>query len=120
MDFKDIKPPGIEGARPDRLDQTSLNPRPETSSTQPFALEQSARPTTAPGLAAIAHLDPTVLQDPGKLESAVRASIAELIDSKQDLTGPLSNSEKKFFTDFLVSDPLVRRQVEGLLRKALT
>lgn len=59
------------------------------------------------------------LQDPDKLDGMVRASVSELVESSQGLTGPLSAAEKQSLADFLSQDPLVRRQVESYLRKVL-
>jgi hypothetical protein len=119
MDLNDIKPPGLDGAYTGSVDQTSRKAA-NKNPTQAFAeVSQPAADQPAP-LKAVAHLDKAVFQDPAKLHAAVRASVAELVDSGHGVTGPLSSSEKEFLTDFLSGDPLVRRQVEGLLRKVLS
>lgn len=79
--------------------------------------ESSSRP---PGsLAAIGQFCRTELQDPDKVEVMVRASVSELIDSSESLTGALSAAEKQSLLDFLSQDPLVRGQLESYLRKVL-
>ena len=121
MDLDDVKPPGFDGAITGPLDQSPQTPEPGNSSRQAFALQpQAAPPQASPLLTSVAHLDKTVFEDPAKLEGAVRASISELIDSGQSATGPISSSDKEFLTSYLAGDPLMRRQVEGLLRKVLT
>jgi len=120
MDLNDIKPPGLDGAFTGSVDPTSQKPNAKKSPTQAFSVpSQLAADPPAP-LKAVANLDKTVFQDPAKLHAAVRASIAELLDAGHSVTGPLSSSEKEFLTDFLSADPLMRRQVEGLLRKVLS
>ena len=119
MDFNDIKPPGGNGAVRGHLEE--LIGQAEKKPSQVFATPtNSAAQQTPPLLKAVSHLDKTVFDDPTKLDGAVRASISELIDSRRGVTGPLSNSEKQNLTDFLAADPIMRRQVEGLLRKVLT
>lgn len=59
------------------------------------------------------------LQDPEKLDLMLRASVSELIDSAQSVTGPLSGSQKTSLLEFLSGDPTVRRQIETYLRKVL-
>ena len=120
MDLNDIKPPGGNGAAK-YLEEVPGKPGAATEAGRTFTLQsQSAAQPQSTGLKAVAQLDKTSLQDPAKLDSAVRASISELIDTGKGLTGPLSDREKEFLTDFLAGDPLMRRQVEALLRKVLT
>ena len=71
----------------------------------------------APALASVSGLSKADLQDPAKLDQAVRASVAELIDS-QTASMPISIADQKSLADFLSQDPLFRQQVESYLRKA--
>ncbi len=120
MDIHDIKPPGghdpyvapedqaVDGKRDGRFNEA-------TSKVQSSDL---SRPTPT-NLGVVAKLQKAVLDDPAKLDSAVRASVSELIDANQNVTGSLSDQQKQTLVDFLSADPVMRRQVETYLRKAL-
>ena len=59
------------------------------------------------------------LQDKDKLESLIRGSVGELIDSKAGLTGQLADSQKAVLVDFMSGDPTIRRQIERYMEKVL-
>lgn len=67
----------------------------------------------------IAHLDRAVLDDPQKLDAAVRTVASELVNSGQNVSGSLSGAEKEMLVDFACGDPLFRQHIESYLRKVL-
>jgi hypothetical protein len=71
------------------------------------------------GFSFVAQHSKAELQDPEKLDQMVRASVSELIDSAQSVTGPLATSQKSSLLEFLSGDPTVRREIETYLRKVL-
>lgn len=120
MDINDIKGPGghdpylgpdqqpVDGARENRFTDAKNK------------LEAPAPDEAAcPALGVVAQFQRTALDDSTKLDAMVRTSVSELVDSGQNVTGPLSTAEKQSLVDLLSGDPLVRRQVENYLRKAL-
>ena len=117
----EIKPPGGFGPFIDPAADNSVESRRETTfpklQNTPLSAESSGTPLTS--LAAVRQFSKAELEDPKKLDGMVRASVSELVDSSQGLTGPLSATEKQSLVDFLSQDPLVRRQVESYLRKVL-
>jgi len=120
MDIHDIKPPGTNGSLIGS-DYQNIESKPEKD----FAVAKDKSSTgetegpVAPGLASLAHCSKANLDDPEKLEGIVRASVSELIDQGQNITGPLSDAQKQNLVDHLSSDPMFRRQIENYLRKAL-
>ena len=120
MDINDIKPPG----GPDPYagsDEQSVDGKRDTQFAESKSKLEASEPAevTGPSLGVITQFRRTSLEDPAKLDTMVRASVSELIDSGQNITGPLSGPEKQSLVDFLSADPVVRRQVESYLRKAL-
>ncbi|MGC2194504.1 MAG: hypothetical protein WA628_07500 [Terriglobales bacterium] len=120
MDINDIKPPGgsdpYAGSDEQPVEGTRDRRFPESKSR----LEASEpAEVTGPSLGVVTQFHKTALEDPAKLDTMVRASVSELIDSGQNITGHLSGVEKQSLVDFLSADPVVRRQVENYLRKAL-
>jgi hypothetical protein len=121
MDLNDIKPPGIQGAAIGSTNDAPLKPEQASQAIPLPAVQQPADCVQIqPGLQAVTQLNKAIFQDPGKLDAAVHSCVSELIDSGNSITGPLSTSDKQFLTDFLSGDPLMRRQVEGFLRKVLS
>ena len=120
MDIHDIKPPGANGSL---IGSDYQNV--ETKRDKEFAVakDKSQVPESAAasteGLKALANCSKAVLDDPEKLEGIVRASVSELIDHGQNITGPLTSAQKQTLLDHLSSDPMFRRQIESYLRKAL-
>ena len=117
----EIKPPGGFGPFIDPTADKSVDSKGETSFQKAKDALGSAESSSVPpnSLAVVGQFSKAELQDPEKLDGMVRASVSELIDSSQGLTGPLSAAEKQSLVDFLSQDPLVRRQVESYLRKAV-
>jgi hypothetical protein len=120
MDINDIKPPG----GPDPYagsDEQSIDGKRDTQFAESKSKLEASEPAevTGPSLGVVTQFRRTALEDPAKLDTMVRASVSELIDSGQNITGPLSGPEKQSLVDFLSADPVVRRQVESYLRKAL-
>jgi hypothetical protein len=120
----EIKPPGF-GPFIVPGDDKSVESRGGASSVDAsFAEAKSklqaggAEPPQA-GLAIVAGHSKADLQDPEKLEKMVRASVSELIDNAQNVTGPLADSQKASLLEFLSGDPAVRRDIETYLRKVL-
>jgi hypothetical protein len=118
----EIKPPAGFGPFIDPAGDNSVESSRDASfqKTQDALRSSESSSTPTPGLSAIAQFSQAELQDPEKLDRMVRASLSELIDSSQNLSGPLSTAEKQSLVDFLSQDPLIRRQVEGYLRKVVT
>lgn len=120
MDIHDIKPPGSNGSLIGS-DYQNL----ETTSGKDFATAKDklqtheAVGTATPALASLANCSKAELEDPEKLKAIVRASAAELVDQGQNVTGPLSPAQKESIVDFLTSDPIIGRQLENYVRKAL-
>ena len=120
MDIHDIKPPGANGSLigsdyenvETRRDKEFAVARDKTQ-----ASESEAPSTTR--LKALENCSKAALDDPEKLEGIVRASVSELVDQGQNLTGPLTSAQKQTLVDHLSSDPMFRRQVESYLRKAV-
>jgi hypothetical protein len=120
MDINDIKPPG----GPDPYagsDEQAVGEKRDSRFAESTSKLEASEPAkvTGPSLSVVTQFRRAALEDPAKLESMVRASVSELIDSGQNITGPLSGGEKQSLVDFLSADPVVRRQVETYLRKAL-
>lgn len=121
MDIDDIKPPGGYVPFVDPSRETPVESKRERSFTDAkdkLPASDSSEPILS-RLGVVAQFSRTELQDPAKLDIMVRACVSELIDSGQSVTGPLSGAEKKSLEDFLSGDPLVRRQIETYLQKAL-
>jgi hypothetical protein len=120
MDIHDIKPPGANGSLIGS-DYQNVEPKRDkefaVAKDTPQASESSA--ASAPGLKALANCSKATLDDPEKLEGIVRASVSELIDNGQNITGPLTSAQKQTLLEHLSSDPMFRRQIESYLRKAL-
>ena len=118
----EIKPPAGFGPFVDPAGDNSVESNRDASfrKTQDGLRSSESPSTPTLGLATIGQFSKAELQDPDKLDGMVRASLSELIDSSQNFTGPLSPAEKQSLVDFLSQDPIVRRQVEGYLRKVLT
>ena len=120
MNIRDIKPPGTNGSLVGS-DYQNIESKPEKE----FGVAKDklqageAEGPAAPGLASLANCSKASLDDPEKLEGMVRASVSELIDQGQNITGPLSETQKKNLVEHLSSDPMFRRQIESYLRKAL-
>ena len=120
MDIHDIKPPGANGSFVGS-DYGNI----ESKRDQDFAVAkdklqaQDSEPAAAPGLASLANCSKASLDDPEKLEGILRASVSELVDQGQNITGPLTADQKKTLVDHLSADPMFRRQIESYLRKAL-
>ena len=120
MDIHDIKPPGANGSLVGSDYQNVETKRDKefaVAKDQPQASGSEAPSTT--GLKALENCSKAVLDDPEKLEGVVRASVSELVDHGQNVTGPLTSAQKQTLVDHLSSDPMFRRQVESYLRKAL-
>jgi hypothetical protein len=120
MDIHDIKPPGANGSL---IGSDYQNV--ETKPDKDFAVAKDKLQAQGPeapattGLAALANCSKAELQDPEKLKAMVRASAAELVEQGQNVTGPLSAAQKESLVDFLTGDPIIGRQLENYVRKAL-
>ena len=120
MDINNIKPPGTNGSLVGADFEST-----ETKRSQDFAAAKDKAQASGPeapsttGLRSLANCSKAALDDPKKLEGIVRASVSELVEQGQNVTGPLSPAQKQNLVDFLSEDPSFRRQVESYLRKAL-
>src|SRR5215470_891983 len=111
MDIHDIKPPGANGSFIESEYQNVETKREKEFSAAKDKLEtREPESPAAAGLSSLAHCSKTALDDPEKLEGIVRASVSELIDQGQNITGPLSETQKQNLVDHLSSDPMFRRQ----------
>jgi|SRR5438552_8598705 len=59
------------------------------------------------------------LQQPEKVETIVRSSINELIDTEFPELENLHQADKKFLTDWMASDPVFRDKLIGYLERVL-
>lgn len=118
MDVNNIKRPA--GLRPHSELSSEAPVESKHESTFAAAAAKFHASESARSLAVISQFKRSELEDPKKLDSMVRACVSELVESEQHLTGPLSAADKQALTDFLSSDPLMRRQIETYLRKVLT
>jgi hypothetical protein len=120
MDINDIKGPGGHDpyAGPDQQSLDGVRGNRFTEAKNKLEASE-ADEAACPALEVVAQFQRTALDDATKLDAMVRASVSELIDSGQNVTRLLSSSEKQSLIEFLSGDPLVRRQVESYLRKAL-
>jgi|HubBroStandDraft_6_1064221.scaffolds.fasta_scaffold01487_3 hypothetical protein len=120
MDIHDIKPPGgdspLIGSDAQPVDEKRDHAFAETKDK--LAASGSQGPES-PALGVISQFSRSSLDDPSKLDAMVRASVSELVDSGQNISGPLSPEHKQSVVDYLSSDPIFRQQVESYLRKAL-
>jgi hypothetical protein len=117
MDINDIKRPGGVGHSFEVPGDAGPEAKRETSFSETAAKIQSPQPTKS--LAAIAKFDKSALSDPIKVDAMVRACVSELVESGQNVTGPLSTADKQALLDHLSADPWMRQQVETYLRKVL-
>ncbi len=116
----EIKPPGTFGPFMVPGDDKPAESKLETSFAETAGKAQLGSTEPAqPGLKSVAQFSKGELQDPERLDHMVRASVSELIDAAQNVTGPLSGPEKSSLLEFLSGDPTFRRQVENYLRKVL-
>jgi hypothetical protein len=119
MGMDDIKPLGGRSAFTDPNAETPVTPRRNSSFAEAKGKLQTSEPAQPAHLLAIGQFSRTALDDPRKLDAMVQASVSELIDAGQSVTGRLAEPEKKLLTDFLSGDPLIRQHIETYLRKAL-
>jgi len=117
MDINKIKPAGYgqdyEVTGETRADAKLQSNFPGTVGS----VASSASPRT---LKAVAQFEKADLSDPGKLDGAIRACAAELVDSGQSLTGRMSVADRQAMENFLTKDPTFRQQIESYLQKTLT
>jgi hypothetical protein len=73
-----------------------------------------------PGLAAVEHLTRAALQDPATLDKLTHASLAELVDAGQLVTGALPTAQKTILVNFLSEDPTLKQEIQDYLRKVLS
>jgi hypothetical protein len=120
MDIHDIKPPGgdspLIGSDAQPVDEKRDHAFAETKDKLAASGSQG---TESPALGVISQFSRSALDDPSKLDAMVRASVSELVDGGQNISGPLSPEHKQSVVDYLSSDPIFRQQVESYLRKAL-
>lgn len=120
MDIHDIKPPGRHDSYVAPEDKGVNGKWDSWFSEVKSKLKSAELAGSAPfHLDVIAKLQKSELDDPAKLDRAVRASVSELIDATNNVTGSLSDLQKQSLVEFLSADPVMRRQVETYLRKAL-
>lgn len=119
MRMDDVKPPaGNPGIR-DCLPDTPAEPKATGGFAAKDKLQSFGAEAERPTLGVASQFTRTALEDPAKLNDMVRASVSELIDSGDAITGSLSAAQKGSLVDFLSEDPLLRRQIETYLRKVL-
>lgn len=120
MDIHDIKPPGANGSFVNSDYQGVEDKRDQNFAVAKEKLQTSEEESSAPaGLKSLAQCSKSALDDPEKLEGIVRASVSELIEQGQNVSGPLTADQKQNLVDYLSADPMFRRQIESYLRKAL-
>lgn len=117
MAIDNIKPVGGAPVPSTSADEVAGKPDRAFTEVQDKARAAAAGATPS-SLSVVSQFSQADLQDPAKLDQAVRASVTEMVNSQQ-MPGPLSNSDKSSLVDFLSSDPMIRQQVENYLRKAL-
>ncbi len=117
MDINNIKPPGDSDPYLSP-DEQPVNGKRDSRFTEATSKPEASDPAAA-SLGVIGQFSRNALDDPNKLETMVRASVSELVEANQNVTGPLSDEQKQSLVNFLSEDPLMRRQVETYLRKAL-
>ena len=103
------------------LNQPSADSTADTQPSKSFSVVRGNADASAatPALSSSSQLSKADLQDPVKLDHAVRSSVAELIDS-QTKSLPISIADQKSLTEFLSEDPVFRQRVESYLRKVAT
>ncbi len=69
--------------------------------------------------AAAAKLTRSDLQDPAKLNQAVKDTASELVESQTSGTS-LSADDKRALADYMSDDPVLRQNIETYLRKAVS
>jgi hypothetical protein len=110
MDIHDIKPPGgdspLIGSDAQPVDEKRDHAFAETKDKLAASGSQG---TESPALGVISQFS----------RSSLDASVSELVDGGQNISGPLSPEHKQSVVDYLSSDPIFRQQVESYLRKAL-
>lgn len=121
MDINNIKPPGGPDPYASPEDQPVDGKRDSRFSEAARGHLEASDPVQSTGtsLNVVTQYGKAALDDPAKLDSMVRDSVSELIDSSANITGPLSGPEKQSLIDFLSTDPMLRKQVESYLRKVL-
>ncbi len=119
MEINNTKPLAGLGPLPEPAEEAA------SAGKNTFAQAQSKLQSAAPGglqasgVSALAGFDRTALQDPAKLNEIVHALASSLIDSAQNVTGPLAGDDKKTLSEFLAKDPLIRGEIESYLKKVL-
>ena len=117
MDINKIKPAGY-GQDLEVTGESRANATRQPSF--PGTVGKVSSSPSAKILKSVAQFSKADLSDPGKLDGAIRACAAELVDSGQRLTGRLSVADKRAMENFLSSDPIFRQQIESYLQKSLT
>ena len=117
MDINKINPGGY-GKNFDVSNDARTNGKSQTSFPSATANTESSAPTKT--LNAVAQFSKSDLADPQKLDAMVHACASELINSGQNVTGPISVADKQTLENFLSSDPHLRQQIEAYLQKTLT
>jgi hypothetical protein len=118
MDINNIKQTPGFGPRSDLPAETASKPKSEATFADATAKLQTLDLT--PSLQSLSQCKKAALDVPEKLDAMVRACVSELVDSGQQVTGPLSKADKQSLTNFLSEDPLIRQQIESYLRKVAT
>jgi hypothetical protein len=121
MGIDDIKPLGGNSSSPDPNAETPVESRRENSFVEAKGKLPASDAAEIPGTVSgtLAQFGRAALGDPAKLDEMVRASVSDLIDAGQIVTGQLTGAQKQSLTDFLSGDPLMRQQIETYLRKVL-
>jgi hypothetical protein len=118
MDINDIKRPGGYGQAFEVPEELRPAAKPDSKFSETAGRILDSAPTKS--LQVITQFDKSALSDPQKVDTMIRACASELIDSGQNVTGPMSTADKQALSDFLSADPCFRQQVETYLQKVLT
>jgi hypothetical protein len=128
MSIDDIKPTGGFGQANYPSAETSADAKPSRNfaEVQNGAQQNDVQSTAgirgtvaASSSAGAAKLTKADLQNPDKLNQAVKDTASELVESQTAGTS-LSAEDKRALADYMSDDPVLRQNIEGYLRKAVS
>ncbi|HEX3821596.1 MAG TPA: hypothetical protein VHW45_14775 [Candidatus Sulfotelmatobacter sp.] len=118
MSIDDIKPTGF-GQRSYPSAETTGESKPDRNFADVQKTSTGAGIATGASSAAAAKLTSADLQDPDKLNQAVKDTATELVESQTSGTS-LSANDKRALADYMSDDPVLRQNIETYLRKAVS
>jgi len=121
MGIDNIKPPAGPGPFVDPAAEAPSGPEQQSSFPGTVEKLQLSDPSglSPSALRVVSQFQRSALDDGAKRQAMVRACVSELVDSNQNMAGPLSGADKESLVNFLSSDPMVRSQIETYLQKVL-